>query len=102
MPKRLVLFLLVSSLCLLAVLVGAMYALALFLEAITTSTTFNAFSIRIALSSVFVVGAILLYAEKKSRTQFVYGLAEVALGLVANWGSLATAWSHPVTDPSPF
>jgi hypothetical protein len=90
--------LLVSSLSILAFLVGMVYALAFLIGSILTSTTFSPLSIHIALSSMCVVGAIFLYGVKKSRYQSAYGLLEVAVGLVANWGSL-DSWSHPVTDP---
>jgi len=98
MPRRLILLLFVSSLALLAILVGAVNMVGVFIEGITTSVPLNSRSVRIALSGAFVVGAVVLYALKKSRAQFAYGLAEIAVGLVANWRSLDT-WSHPVTSP---
>ena len=89
MPKGLLSILVVSSLALLALMVGAVYSFVVFVEGLTASAALNGQSVRIALSCAFVIGAILLYAVKNSRAQFAYGLAEVAVGLVAN-GSLST------------
>jgi hypothetical protein len=97
MPKRLILLLVVSSLALLAVLVGAVYMFVVFIEGAASATPLDGRSIRIALSTAFVLGAALLYALKKSRAQFAYGLVEIAVGLVANWQSL-DAWSNPALN----
>src|SRR6185437_10879826 len=98
MPKGLLSILIVSSLALLTIMVGAVYSFVVFVEGITATTALNSHSVRIALSCAFVVGAIFLYAVKNSRAQFAYGLAEVAVGLVANWQSLNN-WFHPGTSP---
>ena len=94
MPKRAVLVLVVCSVGILGVLVGAVYALAIFVESVVLSVTINPISIRIALSCVFVAAALVLHLVKNSRGQFLYGILEVAVGLVVNWQSLDT-WFHP-------
>jgi hypothetical protein len=98
LPKRAIVILVVSSAGILAALVGAVYALSIFVESITLSVTFNPLSVRIALSCVFVAAALILYSIKKSRGQFVYGMLEAAVGLVANWQSL-DSWFHPAGGP---
>ena len=100
MPKRLVALLVVSSLCILALLVALVYAVALSFKSVLAATTIAPLSFRIAASVALVVGAIVLYAVKKSRYQFVYGLLEVAVGLVSNWRSLE-GWPHPLAGPGP-
>ncbi len=99
LPIRAVLILLVSIAGLLVALVGAIYALGLFIESIAVSATPNPVSVRIALSCVFVVFALALYTAKNSRLQFLYGLLEIAVGLVANWRSL-DSWFQPVGGQS--
>jgi hypothetical protein len=94
-PKRAVLILAASFVGIFATVVGAVYALAIFIESIVLSVSVNPISVRIALSGVFVAAALFLYAIKNSRGQFLYGMLEVAVGLVANWQSLDT-WFHPV------
>ena len=54
MPKRVILLLVVSSLSVLAILVGAVYMFVVFVEGITTSIPLNPRSVRVA-SSVFLL-----------------------------------------------
>ncbi len=91
------LIILVTLTALLAVFVGAIYALAVFVESVAFSTNLSALSVRIALSSVFVAFALILYVLKKSRGQFVCGMLEVACGIVANWQTLDN-WFHPANS----
>lgn len=72
----------------LAVLVGAAYG---FLQLIVSGLTASALRrplVKVAISALLLAGAIVLYAIKKSSAQPLYGLTEVAVGLVANWYSL--------------
>lgn len=94
LPIRAVLVLVSASVGILAALVGGVYALVLFAESLTRSGSPSHLSVGIALSGAFLVGALLLYAIKHSRYQFAYGMLEVAVGLVSNWGSL-DIWFHP-------
>jgi hypothetical protein len=94
LPIKAILVLVSASIGILAAFVGAVYALVLFVESCTSSATFSPLSVRIALNGAFLVGALLLYAIKHSRYQFAYGILEVAVGLVSNWGSLSV-WFHP-------
>jgi hypothetical protein len=98
LPKSAILILTAYCLGILAVVVGAVYGLAILVEGLTLSVTLNPLSVRIALSCVFVAVAVFSYLIKKSRGQFVYGMLEVAIGLVANWQSLDT-WFHPEGGP---
>ncbi|HEY0427635.1 MAG TPA: hypothetical protein VGC76_07610 [Pyrinomonadaceae bacterium] len=43
---------------------------------------------KLGVSAAILIGAIGLYAVKESRGQILYGLGEMAVGLVANWRSL--------------
>jgi hypothetical protein len=90
------LYMVVTSLVAAAVMVGALYMIVVFVEGLANPTSLKPLSIRIALSCAFVVGAILIYALKNSRSQFAYGLAEIAIGLMVNWRSL-DSWFHPTT-----
>jgi hypothetical protein len=100
MPKWFALVLLVLLLSVLALLVWALYVASLILDYITISAAFSQLSVRIAFSGAFVVVAIILHALKKSRLQVVYGLFQVAFGLVSNWLSL-DSWSHLLTGSGP-
>jgi hypothetical protein len=60
---------------------------------------FSGSSTRLGVSAAILIGAIALYAVKRSRAQVLYGLGEVAVGLVANWRSL-DAFMPPNTVPN--
>lgn len=92
------LVLIACSIGLLASLVGGVFALVIFLASVTARIDFSPFAVRLALSGAFLAGAFVLYAIKKSRAQFVYGMLEVAVGLVSNWLSLDN-WFHPTSIP---
>jgi hypothetical protein len=72
----------------LVVLIVGVYGIVVLLDRTVTAETLQSTSVKLAVSVAMLVGAILLYMVKVSSAQFVYGLAEIAVGLVANWRSL--------------
>jgi hypothetical protein len=78
----------ISALVILATLTAGVYGLAVLLDRTLTPQTLQALPVKLAVSATILVGGILLYMIKVSSGQFLYGLAEIAVGLVANWRSL--------------
>jgi hypothetical protein len=82
----------------LSILTAVIYGLVVLLDKALTPATLQTLRVKIAVSVTILVGAIVLYLVKVSVGQFLYGLAEIAAGLVANWRSLEGLASQ-LADP---
>ncbi len=79
-----------AFLALLAIMVGVVYELVRLIS--SSGVSFAGLSspwVKVVVSAAILLGAVGLYALKESRYQPVLGLAEIAVGLVANWRSLS-------------
>jgi hypothetical protein len=81
-------FFIALALVTLAALVALIYGVVILFDRTITADTLRIPAVKISVSVTVLAGAILLYMVKVSAAQFVYGLAEIAVGLVANWRSL--------------
>ena len=91
-------FFLVLALVILAALIALIYGIVVLLDRTLTADTLRDPAVKIAVSVTVLAGAILLYMVKISAAQYVYGLAEIAVGLVANWRSLESL-ARQLADP---
>jgi hypothetical protein len=89
----------VGILIILAALTGGIYGLVVLLDRTLTAATLQSLPVKLAVSATLLVGAILLYMVKVSSAQYLYGLTEIAVGLVANWRSLE-GLAHQLASPT--
>ena len=78
-----------TALAVLVVILGGLYELALvWIKSGAAVQGLNRPIVKVATSAAIFLGAIGLYLLKTSRFQAVYGLLEMAVGLVTNWKAL--------------
>lgn len=83
-----VMVILAVSLAILAALVAGMYGSVVLLDQTLTAKSLQTVPAKLVVSAFLLIGAIILYRIKMSSFQSVYGLIEIAAGLVVNWRSL--------------
>jgi hypothetical protein len=88
-----------GALTVLAMLIGILYGIVVLLNEPLAATTLSNPLVKIAVCVAMTLGAIGLYVLKVSRVQVIFGLVEVAIGLVVNWHTLDSL-SHQLSSSS--
>src|ERR1700688_2747303 len=95
-------FLIVVAACVLtvlAILIGILYGVVVLLDKPLTAKALGSPLIKIAICVAMNLIGMAVYRLKASRFQIIYGLGEVAIGLMANWRTLDVL-SHQLANPN--